>query len=199
MAMGTCRECGAQISTEAKTCPKCGASKPVIPIKPPKKPASKLLIGVLAAAVVGTIAITKINGDSKKEMEAAESVRVAALSPTQRQAEEDARKKRAEQAAAKKTADDKADAISKAKLEDIGLAEVTCQMAAEKAANDPSSIDWLRQERKFFYTAADNSKAVSIQPMRAKNAMGGLIRTAVKCDLVKENTRWSVAKMSEPH
>ena len=30
MALKPCRECGAKISTEAKTCPKCGAPKPIL-------------------------------------------------------------------------------------------------------------------------------------------------------------------------
>lgn len=54
MAMAKCRECGAEVSDSAKTCPKCGISKPV------KKTsiAIKLLLGLFALGVLGQV----ING-----------------------------------------------------------------------------------------------------------------------------------------
>ena len=37
MAMSNCRECGKAVSTEAKTCPKCGLPKPASKLKIKKK------------------------------------------------------------------------------------------------------------------------------------------------------------------
>lgn len=51
MAMAKCRECGTEVSDQAKTCPKCGVSKPV------KKTSLlvKLLAGFIGLAVLGNI------------------------------------------------------------------------------------------------------------------------------------------------
>jgi len=51
MAMAKCRECGAEVSDSAKTCPKCGIAKPV------KKTslAVKLLLGLFALGVLGQV------------------------------------------------------------------------------------------------------------------------------------------------
>ena len=51
MSMAKCRECGTEVSEEAKTCPKCGISKPV------KKTSLlvKLLAGLFGLAVLGNI------------------------------------------------------------------------------------------------------------------------------------------------
>lgn len=51
MAMGKCRECGTDVSDQAKTCPKCGVSKPV------KKTSLlvKLLAGFFGLAILGHI------------------------------------------------------------------------------------------------------------------------------------------------
>lgn len=81
--------------------------------------------------------------------------------------------------------------------QDVGLAEVTCQMAAEKTANDPSSIEWIRDERQFAYSSQDKLKAVSLQPMRAKNGFGAITRTVVKCELAKTKNGWTVVRIAE--
>jgi len=49
MALGKCRECGAEVSADAKACPNCGARKPV-------KRASKILLIILALFVIGALA-----------------------------------------------------------------------------------------------------------------------------------------------
>lgn len=51
MAMAKCRECGAEVSDSAKTCPKCGIAKPV------KKTSliAKLFLGLLGLWVIGII------------------------------------------------------------------------------------------------------------------------------------------------
>ena len=42
MAMSNCKECGKAVSTEAKTCPKCGVPKPASKLKIKKKAPEKL-------------------------------------------------------------------------------------------------------------------------------------------------------------
>jgi ribosomal protein L40E len=51
MAIAKCRECGAEVSDSAKTCPKCGIAKPV------KKTSLlvKLLLGLFVLGVIGQI------------------------------------------------------------------------------------------------------------------------------------------------
>ena len=51
MAMAKCRECGAEVSDSAKTCPKCGVSKPVNKTSL----AVKLLLGVFVLMVIGQV------------------------------------------------------------------------------------------------------------------------------------------------
>lgn len=76
----------------------------------------------------------------------------------------------------------------------IGLAEASCQLAIEKAAHDPSSITWIRSEREFAYASADRAR--SIQPLRAKNAMGALVRTVAVCDLRRVAGDWRVSSVA---
>lgn len=122
---------------------------------------------------------------------------MAALSPQQRSAEAARAQAVAASAALAKAAADKAQAAARARADDIATAEVTCTELAEKRANDPASMEWIREERKFAYTSKDLTHATSLQGLRAKNAMGGLVKTIVRCDLVKDGTGWNVAKFKE--
>jgi hypothetical protein len=83
MALGKCRECGVEVSTSAKVCPKCGVSKPV------KKTSLivKMLAGVLALGVLGSIVGQCTQANLQKQAEA-EKARLALLSPEERAAEE---------------------------------------------------------------------------------------------------------------
>lgn len=49
MALGTCRECGKQVSSEAKSCPHCGVDSPI--------PITWTAYGVFKAVVLSLIAI----------------------------------------------------------------------------------------------------------------------------------------------
>ncbi len=197
MALIKCKDCGNDVSTDAKNCPKCGAN--IVLPKPPKKPASPILKYILGFIVAGSIITMAMNGNKQREAEKADQEQLASMPQAQRDAvlAQRAAQKKADEA--KVAADAKAKADSEAMLHDIGLAEVTCQMLAEKRANDPASIEWLRQERKFAFTSKDHMKATSFQPMRAKNAMGALILTSVKCDLIKSGNDWQVSKFDELH
>lgn len=63
MAMAKCRECGTEVSDEAKTCPKCGISKPV------KKTslAVKILAGIFGIALLGNIIGGNSGGSSSTD------------------------------------------------------------------------------------------------------------------------------------
>ena len=80
MALIPCQECKQEVSTEAKTCPNCGAK-----VKKPKKPMSrnmKILLGILG---VGFIVSVNLDVDKKKE---SEKQRIAAMTPEQKAASE---------------------------------------------------------------------------------------------------------------
>jgi hypothetical protein len=51
MAMGVCRECGTKVSSEAATCPKCGATNPY-------KPKRIGVLGWIGVGFVGLVAFT---------------------------------------------------------------------------------------------------------------------------------------------
>lgn len=74
MALVNCKECGSQVSTDAKACPKCGA-------KPPKR-TSKLtwLVGGLFALFVGSAVMNSTSEDGATSAGAAPIVG-AALPP----------------------------------------------------------------------------------------------------------------------
>jgi zinc-ribbon domain len=59
MAIAQCRECGTEVSDQAKTCPKCGVSAPV------KKTSFlvKLILGVIGIAVLGNV-VSGLVGES---------------------------------------------------------------------------------------------------------------------------------------
>lgn len=79
----------------------------------------------------------------------------------------------------------------------IGLAEAACQLAVEKTAHNPASIDWLRAEREFLLTRTDGSAAISRQPFRATNRLGATVRTVASCDLKRSGATWQVTSVRE--
>lgn len=96
-----------------------------------------------------------------------------------------------------KTEEEKAvESADRIKHKTVGLAEASCQLAAEKQAHDPNSIQWLREERQFRFDNKPETKATSTQPMRAKNAMGALVRTGVVCKLILTPDGWQIMKIS---
>lgn len=59
--MGTCRECGKEASSEAKACPHCGATKPVVAKK------SVGLGGWILAVVVGVVAFQSCTSSQRRD------------------------------------------------------------------------------------------------------------------------------------
>jgi ribosomal protein S27AE len=116
MSLIKCHECQAEVSTEAKTCPKCGAN-----VRAPKSGArwtwirgGLILFGVFIA----------MGDNAQKEREAAEARRLAAMTPAQRAA----------------------DAADKALLKEAQSAAYLCSDAVVKALHDPDSAEMDRPE-----------------------------------------------------
>jgi uncharacterized membrane protein YvbJ len=153
MALVKCRECGKDVSTEAKACPSCGAK--VAKYKEPKKPLSPIikysLIGVVAFVFISTY--------------------IQNQSPEHVQAEEN--------------------------HQDIGMAEVVCKMAFEKSAKNPNSVEWIRPERKFMFTNDEKTKALSTQPVRAKNSFNAAVKSVAVCNLEKTGGKWELVSIKE--
>lgn len=84
---------------------------------------------------------------------------------------------------------------AEAARKDIGLAEATCQYEFERRAHDPSSVNFIREEREFSFTNPEQTKAISKQPVRAKNAAGNLVRSILICQLSKKNNDWTITKL----
>jgi hypothetical protein len=85
--------------------------------------------------------------------------------------------------------------IQRIKNSRIGDAEFACRYAFQNAAHDPDSIEWLRHERTFRYEDSDEVIAISRQPLRAKNALGGRVKSAVNCRLARFGDDWRVTKL----
>jgi len=194
MALMQCGECSNNVSTTAKSCPHCGAK-----VKKPKskEPTSTLLKALLICAIFGTVAILFQGASDRREAAAIEAKRVASLTPEQRAAEDAARVKAASEAATRKAAEDKVTAEAEAKRKEVGMMEATCQIEAERRAKDPSSVQWIREDRRFGFTNKEKTKATSLQPMRANNSYGGKTISAVRCDFAKKKGEWSMVQISE--
>lgn len=157
MALVTCKECGKQISNQAKSCPGCGAEIPRT---------SNLTMAI--AIFLGVVAILAVIGskDSDKRMEekaAAESQRIAAMNPAQR------------------AADDKRKAIDlakRAKEKKLDGARGACQIFVTRTLHDPDSAQfdgnyWAKEEKPGIYH-------VQIH-LRAKNAFNALRQDMIDC------------------
>ena len=89
MALIACQECKREVSTEAKTCPHCGAK-----VRLPKKPMStktKVVLGIFGALFIASATIENLKKDEAKKEEVQ---RVAALTPEQLAKEKAAKAKR---------------------------------------------------------------------------------------------------------
>ncbi len=68
MAMTKCEECGADVSTKAESCPKCGA--PISPKKPVKEKKKTSLLTWLIVLLIGLSVLGSMLGESQEEKEA---------------------------------------------------------------------------------------------------------------------------------
>jgi DNA-directed RNA polymerase subunit RPC12/RpoP len=91
MALIKCEECGNDVSTEAKACPKCGAK---IKYKKPTSRTTMIIGGLFAISMVAGIATSN---NAAVEKQSAEAARKAAMTPEQKAAEDAAKAKRTTQ------------------------------------------------------------------------------------------------------
>ena len=89
MALIACKECNNEVSTEARTCPKCGAK--VVEPKKPMSTTTKILIGLFG---FGVLAMVVSESGRKEDRENAEKQRIAALTPEQKTKEKADKSKR---------------------------------------------------------------------------------------------------------
>lgn len=121
MALTKCQECGAEVSTKAGACPKCGA-------KQRRTNAVTKIVGTIFALGVVVAVISSVTRENEAQKKAAEeATRVAALTPEQRQREADAKK---------------AEDANKRFADQMFLKAQLAAQAVRKSANDPASIQF---------------------------------------------------------
>ena len=169
MSMTSCKECGNQVSTKAKTCPKCGAKtssgwgigKVLVAI---------IVIGAVVGAVTGSI-----EGDKRAQSEAsAEATRRAALTPEQRKAEDEA----------------------KVLDEQRGNARIACEEFVKKTLHDPGSAEFS-DFRTYPASRAKNGIWTVTVTGRAKNGFNALRQLAVRCQTELTNGNWVALSLKE--
>lgn len=158
MALIKCRECGAQVSTKAKTCPSCGGQ--------PKKPMSMLrFIGYLVAGFVVLFGIR-----------ACHDAQQAKLTPAELAAREQARATRQAEEA-KKAAEKKARDDEKACSNDVS-AFVMSQSFVKQRLKAPASADFPNISSEGVKTSymGDCTHQV-LAYVDSQNSFGAKIRT----------------------
>jgi DNA-directed RNA polymerase subunit RPC12/RpoP len=80
MALVKCVECTAQVSTQAKRCPQCGAK-----VKKPAGPVAKTIAALFAILIVSSIILSQ---QQQAERDEAKRAKEASITPQQREAEE---------------------------------------------------------------------------------------------------------------
>ena len=89
MALINCHECKREVSTEAKTCPSCGAK-----VRLPKKPVSPTMKAFFVLLGVGVFASVAIESNRKEETTKASEQRLASMTHEQRESEKTTKTKR---------------------------------------------------------------------------------------------------------
>jgi hypothetical protein len=84
MALVKCRDCGAQVSTNAKSCPKCGS----VPPKQTSGCAWIVLALIAPAMIYGIYASAVIKPAAQEDARTKEAARVVGLTPQQRASED---------------------------------------------------------------------------------------------------------------
>jgi predicted nucleic acid-binding Zn ribbon protein len=161
MALEKCIDCGAEISSEAPTCPKCGA---------PQRRTSfltKIVGGFFALVVVMMVAANWQTSNERERAADAEAARVAKLTPEQKA---DEQRQREAAAAAKK-------------LEDLkDTAAYACREFVTRRLKDPDSAKWERPWHTDARVSKDGKYSVQVQ-VRAKNGFGAFGLSAFDCTM----------------
>lgn len=157
MALKSCRECKKEVSTEAKTCPHCGATSPT------KKPASTKDTMIGAVAIIAVVAIgIAVSGESDAEKSAA------------------AEKQAAEKAACMKD-------LGCHGNKGIVAAGIYCPKHVEKLAKNSSKWTDGTLEPKFSHFRWNREQEGSItfigDKAQFQNGFGAYVNVVYECDL----------------
>ncbi len=178
MALVKCKECGSQVSTEAKHCPHCGAAVP-------KKTGAItwIVLGLFVGGFVLSLIGTNAEQSEKVSSAQKEQARLAALTPEQRAAEEKIKA---------------AEAVKKATEEKLDNARFACEEFVKKTLHDPGSAEfddfrefWAKEERPHLYHVQAS--------LRAKNGFGALRKLTVDCRITETKGNWIALALKEIH
>lgn len=175
MALIKCKECGSQVSDEAKACPHCGAA-------PPKRTstATMLVAALVVMFVVMGIYDSVQRGNDASEAAAAEHKRLASLTPEQR-AKEEKRKV--------------VDAANKAKEDQLNIARYTCKEFVKQSLHDPESADF---DSTNTFWAEEKKGVFSVQVhLRAKNGFNALRKDTINCKITIRGGDWNLLSLKE--
>lgn len=161
MALVKCKECGREMSSEAKACPQCGHVVKRTGL------VTKIVAALFGIGILTSIVGSLMNSHEESKKTEAEAQRVAALSPEQRAVEAKARQEKAAAAAVAQ----KAQVARKAKDDAMFTVAMALAIAIKKTANDPDSI-------KVYETAYTDDGAIYLL-YRGKNAFNATIANTV--------------------
>jgi predicted nucleic acid-binding Zn-ribbon protein len=176
MALLKCKQCGGQVSSDAKICPHCGT----------KNFKSASIAGAIVGLLIFALLIRawnedKRNNEAKEHARTAEEVRVASLSTQQRTAEEQGKQK---QAAHEQAEDDRSESYG------------ACMELVKRNLNDPGSADFDEVKTWHVSRRKDGAFIVTLG-LRAKNAFNATIHTQFGCVVKKKNGQWQGLNVSE--
>lgn len=176
MALIKCHECGNEVSTEAKACPKCGATVR-IPSQP-KAPAKFSKVGWFA---IGAIVIAaSISQYQKNQLEAEKIQLEAKKTPEQRAAE--AKVKAAE-------------AVLAAKENRLDLARIACKEFVTKTLHDAESAEF---DDVRYWAEEEKDGVFNVQvKLKAKNGFNALRKIIVDCKVQQTKDKWIALQIHE--
>jgi hypothetical protein len=184
MALLACKGCGRPVSSEAQACPGCGA--------PPPKSRSGIgrlgLIfvgfavgGLIVGAVAANVRDRQMDAEARARA-AAESARVAALTPEQRAAE------------AKAAAERAAGIEERARL---ASAQYACREFVKRSLHDPDSAEFEDHRTYWAEKRRGGTYVVQVR-VRARNAFNALRAGVFECTARRAaNGDWSAAKVKQ--
>lgn len=193
MALVKCKECGAQISSEAKACTQCG--------KEVAKTSGCLMAIIFIGVISGVGAIVNSCSDAQRANEEgkaaaiaadAEKTRRSAMTPEQRATEDKKRADAAKLAAIRDTQLAKSAATRK----HSNLAASACQIFVERSLHDPSSAQfedsdtyWRKEERPGLFHVQVN--------VRAKNGFNAYRSMIVDCYTKFDGTNFLAVSLKQ--
>ena len=158
--------------------------------RPPDQPsvfaAIKTVSLWILAIIVFIVGLGIYNNYQRQNVLDIEQARRAALTPEQRNAEDQAAKDAAELAA--KTAAEKK--IADDLFEEKATALFACDELIKAASKDPSSVEYLYDATQAPITKRPDGRFDVQQKIRAKNSFGALTLNTVDCRISNSNGQW---------